>query len=240
MIKTKGIVIREMRYLESSKILTVLTKYYGKISVMARGVLRPKSLNTNSASLFSLSEFELFKGRNIYYLNSSNVIDIFYGIRSDSKKFLYASYFAELVNETILPDDEANKIYEMLIKALEYLNNREDSLLLVLAFQLKLISILGFRPELTSCLECGTKTSIDWRFSFGNGGIMCSDCFDSFSEKISGEDILLLNKLLFSKFEDLSLMPELDSIRLINLMNRYIINSFGLNKLNSFKFIAGL
>ncbi|NLM05774.1 MAG: DNA repair protein RecO [Tissierellia bacterium] len=239
MIRTRGIVIREMKYLESSKILTVLTKNYGKISVMARGVLRPKSLNTNSASLFSLSEFEFYKGRNIYYLNSSNILEIFYGIRSDNKKFLYASYFAELVNETILPGDEANKIFEMLIKALQVLNYGEASPLLVLAFQLKHISILGFRPELTSCLECGRTNSTDWRFSFESGGIMCSDCYDSSSEKISGEDIILLNNLLFAKFDDIFSMEELTSLKLVNLMNKYIVRSFELKNFKSFKFIEG-
>ena len=239
MLRTRGIVIREMKYLESSKILTVLTKNYGKISVMARGVLRPKSLNTNSASLFSLSEFEFYKGRNIYYLNSSNILEIFYGIRSDNKKFLYASYFAELVNETILPGDEANKIFEMLIKALQVLNYGEASPLLVLAFQLKHISILGFRPELTSCLECGRTNSTDWRFSFESGGIMCSDCYDSSSEKISGEDIILLNNLLFAKFDDIFSMEELTSLKLVNLMNKYIVRSFELKNFKSFKFIEG-
>lgn len=178
MMRSEGIVIREMRYLDSSKILTIFTRDYGKLSVLARGVFRPKSQNTNSAVLFSRSELNFYQGRNFFYLSSSQVLDLGYTLRTDHLKFLYASYFSELINESVPYEDSNILLYGMFTKALGLLDKSTHGIhSLIVAFQVKLIAILGYRPELHCCISCSSTSSKNWKFSLDESGLICEKCF---------------------------------------------------------------
>lgn len=80
MLKTEGIVLRELKYQETSKILSIYTKKMGKISVMAKGANRPKSTLIANTQPFSYNEFQLSEGRNFFYINQADIIDSFYDI----------------------------------------------------------------------------------------------------------------------------------------------------------------
>ena len=97
MLRTEGIVLKEMRYKDTSKILSIYTKKYGKITAMARGAYRPKSKIIANTQLFSYNEYQLYKGRNFYYINQADIIDSFYDIRERIERVVYGQYMLELI-----------------------------------------------------------------------------------------------------------------------------------------------
>ena len=61
MLKTEAIVLNEIRYKDTSKIINLYTKNFGRISVMAQGAYKPKSILIASTQSFSHSELCLQK-----------------------------------------------------------------------------------------------------------------------------------------------------------------------------------
>lgn len=165
MIKTSGIVLSGIKFKESSKILTVYTRELGKIKVLGQGVMKPKSKGIASTEVFAHSEFDLKKGRNFYYINGVYLIDSYHNIRNNMDTLFLGFYILELMDKTIHEEEYNPVLFDLLNKALFAIKNGADPLLIAVAFQLKFVSFMGYRPQLEGCSLCGRKHSSNWRFS---------------------------------------------------------------------------
>ena len=92
-LKTRGIVIKEVGTGEADKIITIFTPDHGRISAVAKGGKRPKSKLSAASQLMCYGEYVLFSGKNLYIINSGEVIEPFYEIRNDMEKLTYAAHF---------------------------------------------------------------------------------------------------------------------------------------------------
>lgn len=206
MIKTEGIVLGEMKYKETSKILNVYTKKLGKISVMAQGAYKPKSQLISTTQPFSYCEFNLQKGRNFYYISNSDLIDSFYSIRDNMERIVYGFYILELIEKSTPDEEENEKLFLLLEKGLNVLSSlNNDYLKFIVAYELKFVSFLGYRPNINNCVVCEGGLSESIKFSKVLGGVLCSNCFsyDLFSKNINIDFLKALNELLFSSLDDL-------------------------------------
>ena len=97
LIKTTGIVIKEIDFKDNDKIITILTKDLGKISAMVKGAKRTNSPYLASSQYLVYSEFVLFQGKTFYHVNSTTVIDTFYDLRVDYDKLNYAFDMTKLL-----------------------------------------------------------------------------------------------------------------------------------------------
>lgn len=175
--KTEGIVLKYTNLGEADKILTILTRNNGKIKAIAKGCRKPKSSLLSSSEVFVFSEFVLYKGTNFYHISQALTRETFYNIRKDLLRLSYATYFAELAETVSYEGLPSERLFLLLAKALYYLSTGEIPMgLLHLGYQLKLMDISGYRPNLTKCAVC-RKTSEEFaRFSVGQGGVICGDC----------------------------------------------------------------
>jgi DNA repair protein RecO (recombination protein O) len=206
MIKTEGIVIDEIRYKDTSKIIKLYTRKLGKVSVLAQGALRPKSQLLATTQPFSYSEFQLRKGRNFYYIIQADLLDSCYSIRDNIGRISYGFYVLELLDKSIPDNEENEKLFQLLRKGLKVLSNLDrDFLKFIVAYELKYISFLGYRPHIDSCVVCNKSYNTNIRFSKRLGGIVCSDCFsqDITSVKVNNNITNVMMELLFTTFEDL-------------------------------------
>ena len=94
LITTQGLVLREVSYKESDKILTVLTRDLGKRTVKARGCRKKSSPLAASAQLLVWSDMTLFEYRDHLTLNEGSSLEQFWGVREDIEKLALGSYFA--------------------------------------------------------------------------------------------------------------------------------------------------
>ena len=85
-LSTKGIVIKEKNIGESDRMLTILTENSGIVFARARGANRVKNKNSAATDFLSYSQFELFKNRDIFIVDSAEPIALFYQLRVDIVK----------------------------------------------------------------------------------------------------------------------------------------------------------
>lgn len=242
MIKTEGIVLSEIRFKDTSKILNIYTKDLGKIPVMAKGAYKANSKLMGSTQVFSYNEYILKKGQTFYYLNQGNIIEPFYSMRENIERFVYGSYVLELIEKSS-PDEEENlTLFLLLEKSLKVLSELNDGFLkFIVAFQLKFVSFIGYKPHLNTCVSCNTIPKGDMRWSNREGGIICGSCFssDMGSIYINNDIYKAMVELLYIPFEELeSIHISLETLKTLQtLLERYILYNIDRKEFNSFKMI---
>ena len=177
LVKTKGIVIRELVVNDYDKILTVLTAEQGKISVMAKGAKRSRSGISAGATLLCYSMFTMFRGKKMYIVNDIDIMDTFYDLRMQMEAFAVASYFAEVLQDVVPEEQPANEALRLLLNCLHFLRNGDKSpMLLKMVFELRLMLIAGFAPMVSCCALCGDVVEESSCFSFPECGLLCRAC----------------------------------------------------------------
>lgn len=173
--KVEGIVIRTNDYGETHKIVTVFTREFGKVAVMARGAKRPKSRLSSSSQLFILGVFVYQRHKGMGSLNSADIIDSFRNIRSDIFLTSYGACMIELIDrllEDYQPDPE---LYEILYQLLVRLNEGEDPEVLLSIMEIKMMTRAGAAPVVHQCASCGSA-ELPFQFSLRYGGALCQRC----------------------------------------------------------------
>lgn len=196
MIKTKAIVLKEVQLRESDKILTCISGELGRFSLSARGVRSHKSGNIAAASFLAYSDMMLYSSRNMYSLGQSNVIESFYPIRKDVIKLTYASYFADILMDTVQENEESNNIMRLLLNTLYYLSKDEaNEKYLSILFVFRLLRYLGYDFDPCDvCSECEGEPA-DW-FSARRGSLVCRKCKDSHDVPMTTQQTGLLCRIL--------------------------------------------
>ncbi len=178
MVKTvRGLVLREVPYKESSRILTVLTDTDGKLTVSANGTKRKNSRTAAASQLLAYSEMTLSGSRGKWYLNEATVIEMFEELRLDMRQLALGTYFAELL-ETVgnedMPDPE---ILRLGLNSLYLLSRRNyPAECIKPAFELKLMCLAGYEPMLEACSVCGEPEPERPFFDTEGGAVCCESC----------------------------------------------------------------
>ena len=176
-INTTGLVLRETKYKDSSKILTVLTGHEGKLTVNVRGALRRNSKLAAVSQILVFSEMTLFKNRDRWTLNEGQLLEDFRGLRDDIARLALGSYFAELT-EAVADEDSPNpEILPLVLNALYALSRGiKPPEHIKPAFELRLMAASGFRPLITNCAVCGRENPEQAFLDFSGGTFRCGTC----------------------------------------------------------------
>ena len=175
-VKTKGIIIAEKVLSDFDKILTILTPNMGKIECVAKGARRPKSLLMAGTQFLCFGDYLLYKGSENYSMNSCETIEVFYNIRTDLDKLKYAVYITKIVNDVTVENQNNYKVLQLFLNTLYVISNTNKDLdLIVSIFRLRLLSIIGYKPEIRECKVCKKNENIT-KFSIKDNGFKCSSC----------------------------------------------------------------
>ena len=174
-IKTNGIVLREIEYKDSDKLLTVLTQELGKRTFRARGMKSSRSRLKSACQLLAYSEFTVLETHDRYVITEAVTQEMFPELRQDIELLSLASYFVQLSDAVAQEGDEATELLSLLLNALYALAKLKRPQTLVKAvFELRLACISGFLPDLRGCAVCGREDSD--RFNITQGVLQCSNC----------------------------------------------------------------
>jgi DNA repair protein RecO (recombination protein O) len=178
--RTHGIVLRTRKLRESSKIIVFFTRDYGKISAVAKGGFRPKSKFGSSLELFTRSAIIFYKkeNRDLHTLSHSEILSSYKNLKKDVVKVAYASVAGEMV-EKMVPGEESNKhLYTLLGSVLKQIDIAERTQLEVIlsSYELKMLHLVGYGPELARCVRCGKPTGERVWFGLLSGGALCPMC----------------------------------------------------------------
>lgn len=245
MIRTEGIVLKEIRYRDTSKIIRVYSREYGRISVMARGAYRPKSQLIANTQPFSYNDYNLNRGRNFFYLNQGNLINSFYYIRERMERVAYGSYMLELIEKSLPEEQEHEKIFLLLRKGLMVLEKLDkDFIKFIISYELKFISFLGYKPYLHGCVLCENNNMGNIKFSIENGGIICTNCFrkSAFSFGIDREIYRAMNEFLYSTLDESHKvnLPNKSLYKLHEILVEYILYSIDRKRFNTLNLMDSL
>lgn len=203
--KVQGVVLKTINLGESDKIITIFTDSIGKVDVVAHGARKTKSRIMASTQPFCYGEYVLYKGKNLYTLSQSSIIESFQSILMDLDKLAYGSYFLELIDNLNEKEFRNVSMLALLLKTLYILVNDNVNLeLLRLTLNFKAISLSGYLPQLNVCQNCSTKIGDNAYFSIEDGGLKCVKCGSIYKNyELSKSHIQFLHILKNIKLENL-------------------------------------
>lgn len=180
---TDALVLREVRYKEADRILTLLTSAEGKISVKARGALRKGSRMAAATQQLTYSELTLFGNRGKWTVNEAVIKEPFTGLRGDIENFALGCYFAECLESLSVEDQPDPALLQLGLNSLYALSNRLYSPEQIkAAFELRLMCLSGYEPELKSCRVCGNEEPEEPILKLYQGYVCCRRCDDGKGE----------------------------------------------------------
>lgn len=176
-ISTQGLVLREVNYKESDKLLTVLTAEGGKRTVKARGCRRKGSPLAAAAQLLVYSDMTLFEYRDYFTLNEAESLQQFWRVRSDLERLSLGLLLRGGDGGGGgggRPDPPALSLILNSLYALDRLNRPLE--LVKAAFELKLMCLEGYEPLLDACAVCGAPEPESPLFHLNEGVLCCAAC----------------------------------------------------------------
>ena len=174
---TGALTLKAVRFKEADKMLTVLTESEGKMSVCAKGALRKGSKFGAASEFLVFSEMTLFGNKGRWQLNEAGVIEQFRGLRDDISALALASYFAEMLIEAADEDSPGAGILNLGLNSLFALSKRlHEPEHIKAVFEMRLMCLSGYEPNLTGCGECDADGAGDLFFCPSVGGLRCKTC----------------------------------------------------------------
>lgn len=179
-IMTDGIVLREQTIKDFDSILTLLTKERGVITVYARGVRKPRGALRAPTELLSCSCFVLFSSKDKYTLDKADLNRLFMGIRADVEKLSLACYLCELTADAAPREESAEEVLRLLLNTLHLLDkDKRTCEQLKPIFELRLMAMMGFLPDLVGCKDCRCFEAEPMYFLPESSGLLCPRCLEA-------------------------------------------------------------
>ncbi len=179
LIKTTGLVIRQRNIGENDKMITILTKDYGIVEASAKDAKKTKGPLTAATQLLCYSEFCLYHKKNYYSVNSASTINSFYDLRLDVVKVSLAAYLCDLSNYISPTEEHSWGHLRFLLNTLHMISTEKKTAKLLKAiFELKIMSLNGFMPDLVACNECAEHGEGEYYFLPIEGVIYCKSCLE--------------------------------------------------------------
>ena len=174
---TKALVLREVKYKEADRILTLLTADNGKITAKARGALRKGSRTAAATQQLSWSDMTLFFNKGKWTVNEASVIEPFDGLKDDIAAFALGSYFAECAEALSVEDQKEPELLSLTLNSLYALSRGlHEPRKIKAAFELRLMSLSGYHPAVERCAACGAEQPEEPVFDLLNGRLFCRKC----------------------------------------------------------------
>lgn len=178
-ITTSAILLRYANYKDFDRMITLFSPEYGKLNIMARGCRRPKSALLNACELFSTGEYVLYQSKDLFLLNNATIHETFHPLRLDYAALTQGTYLLNLAEAALQPNQPAEDLFRLLIKTLHVLAyGQQDAATLLSLFLFHYANLLGYKPSLNNCVNCGSTImpGEPLFFDIFAGGISCFKC----------------------------------------------------------------
>lgn len=184
-IKTRAVVLKELKYRDQSKICSIYSREFGKMSVIIKGARNPKNKLNGLFSAGNVIDLVIYRknNRDIQLVSDGNLVTSPMVPEPDINRFAVLYNIIDLVRLTTENDEQNIQLFTLLTSTLERLYGKcEDFRLLYAWFLLRFVSLLGFQPSLKRCvfsreetsqvIECGSAGSL--YFVMNPGGLALS------------------------------------------------------------------
>jgi len=225
--QTEAIVLGHTEFGEADRILRIFTFKKGKISAIAKGVRKIRSRKAGHLEPFTRVNLFLAKGRNLDIITQAETADAYFGLRDDLEKVAFAAYVVEVLDKFTYEEGQNTGIFNLLAKTLKRLETHTNPETVIHYYELRLLDLVGFRPQLFTCIDCGEEiVQQEQFFSPLGGGIACPRCGASRPEAwaVDPDVLRYLRHFQRSNWQTVTSVriPEGIEARLADLVERYL------------------
>jgi DNA repair protein RecO (recombination protein O) len=219
--RVDAVVLRHSDWGEADRLLWLFTLEMGKIRVLAKGARKIRSRKAGHLEPFTRVHLLLAKGREILLVTQAETIEAFLPLHEDLEGITYASYVVELLDRFTYEEGDNRPLYQLLVDTLSRLSQLPEKDLIIRYFELRLLDIVGFRPQLFNCLGCDEEILPQAQyFSAQEGGVLCPKC----GANASGAQPISMLALKYLRHFQRSKFPEAKKARLAPELNREMEN----------------
>ena len=174
--RTDAVILRRQDFGEADRLLVLFTPGYGKLRAIAKGVRKPIARNTGHVELFSLVDMQIARGRELHILTQAETREPFLPLREDLLRGTYANHVVELLDRFGTELDSSPAEFDLLVNVLGWLTTASDPRLLARYYEIQLLGLVGFAPDLHYCvLSHEPLEPVDQFFSPADGGVIAPE-----------------------------------------------------------------
>lgn len=235
----EGLVSNAVNCGESDKMLTLITRQYGKMSVYARGGRRISSKFMTGSLKFTYGDYVIKKSDKLNILQEANAKMTFFGLRKDIRAAALADYIAEVLSDVSVEEEPDEPTLDLALNCLYVLSEgRRTPDDVKTVFEWRMIERLGVYPDLSGCCKCGRSDKPWYYLDVMNGELRCRDCggkeqspenSDGYARVtilMSGAEVYAANRLIKAKKAETFSLPTDPDVkkRLREASEKYLIN----------------
>ena len=198
-----GVVLRVQKLGEADRIVTLLTRRYGKVRAVAKGVRRTRSRWGARLEPFNHVDVQCYTGRSLDVITQAQTLDAFApGIVSDYGAYSCGCAILETADRLVSEEGEPSlRVYLLLVGAVRALADRaRDPSLVLDAFLLRAMSHAGWAPSISDCARCA-EPGPHRAFNVAGGGAVCPRCRPPGSVHPAAETFGLMEALLHGDWD---------------------------------------
>lgn len=224
-----GLIIREQQIGDSDKLVTVLSRNNGVLSAYASGAKSIKSKKGAATCLLSYSSLTLKKKGDSYRITEASPIEVFFNTGNDIEALSLAQYFCELALYHGPSDDKSEIVLRLFLNALHFLAENKRNVHLIKAIvELRLMSLIGYMPDLVACKKCVKYENELMYFDTSEGCLYCSGCapYERSFALMNGTLITSMRHIVYSDFSKLFAftIPDDAARALSKITEKYLVN----------------
>ncbi|HHV57281.1 MAG TPA: DNA repair protein RecO [Firmicutes bacterium] len=171
-----AVVIKSQNLGEADKIVTLYSSERGKVRAVARGARRPRNRLRAGAEVFTYGSYLLFANDGLDTISQCEILESYRALREELERTAAGAYCLEVLDRLTEEEEPRGDLFPFLLAVLHLLAVGRDLELAVRAFELGLLTRLGYAPELDACVRCGAAPGEGAAMSPALGGVLCRRC----------------------------------------------------------------
>ena len=159
-MRTRAIIIKKQNTNEYDQFVTCYTQEFGKLTAIAKSILKPNSIQAMHLDVLNLVEFELINGKAMPIIAGAQSENSYRDLKDSIPSLAVASFFSEVIDKMVPEMEKDEQLWNFMADLLDNLNKFKPSLTFLRQKQFTLLGLLGYSPEVTvSTRECNERSS---------------------------------------------------------------------------------
>lgn len=231
---TEAIVLKSLKYGDTSKIVTLYTKSFGKTTVIAKGARTKKSKFGSALEPMSYITAVFYKkeSRDIQLLSQADLIEVHRSLNNDEKKLAVGLCIIEFLHASIHDQEQHEEIFDLTKNSLSELNaSKKSELNFLIWYLVHLISMHGFEFDFSRCVNCHKNLLTEFkndsalRFNIDKGTLLCPRCADHrIHEHIKGEQVRAMQWFITQSYDTIGSVSVRvpNALQIIRMLHKYL------------------
>lgn len=208
---TDAVVVRTSNLGEADRIITLVTPIHGLVRGVAKAARKPGSKVGGHLDLLKHVSVSVRETRTLHGLSQASTLNGFRGLRDDLDRFSRGSYVSEMAERFSVENGSNQPLFRLLLDTLDALETSKNPEMVIHFFEMRLLQLSGFSPELSRCVETGVELEpANHLYSSDRGGLVNNEA------RPVGETALL--------------PASLNTIKLLRFLSRTDISQAGVMK----------